>query len=236
MLALVSLPFIIPFMFTLISPWTGLIYNLDGREYHNGPFYFLLYYVSYFYLAFSVYITFVYRHVVRRRYFYAMILYNFVLIAGIIFRKVFPSYLLMDSFCLTAIITAYLTFGNPEFYLETRGKIFNHNAFRDYFEEQNGKLNHKILGIVIHNYTEMRDIYGGRQLDQGLTLISQYLLSAFPEYDAFYYRNGRFFLVSDKEMPLEDAVTIIKERFKHPWVSENFEIYLEVAFAGAIVN
>ena len=235
-LALVCVPFGAGFMFSLLSPWTGLIYNLDGGQYHNGPYYFLLYYVSYFYIAFSFYITLKYKNTVRRRYFFTMLFYNAVLLAGVIFRKIFPTYLLMDSFFLMALITAYLTFGNPEFYLETRGKIFNSNAFRDYFEENNGKLKHKILGIVIHNYMEMRDIYGGRQLDQGLILISQYLLTAFPEYDAFYYRNGRFFLVSDKEMPLEKAVEVIRERFKNPWVSENLEIYLEVAFCGALVN
>ena len=37
-------------------------------------------------------------------------------------------------------------------------------------------------------------------------------------------------------MPLEKAVKVIRERFKNPWVSENFEIYLEVAFCGALVN
>ena len=235
-LAILCIPFSIAFIFTLVSPWTGLIYDLNGGQYHNGPFYSLLYYVTYFYLICAIYITFRYRHIIRRRYFYSMLLYHTVLVAGIIFRKAFPSYLLMDSFCLMAIVTVYLAFGNPEFYLESRGKVFNSDAFRDYFEEKNGNLNHRILGVAIHNYMEMRDIYGGRQIDRGITLISQYLYRTFPECDVFYYRNGTFFLMSDKEFDEEGTISVIKERFKHPWTSDNLELYLGATFTSVYIK
>ncbi len=235
-LAIFCIPFSVAFAFTFISPWTGLIYNLDGGQYHNGPFYFLLYYVTYFYLVCSVYVTLRYRYIIRRRYFYSMMLYQAVLVAGIIFRKAFPSYLLMDSFCLMAIFTVYLAFGNPEFYLESRSKVFNADAFRDYFEENNGRLNHKILGVSIHNYMEMRDIYGGRQIDSGITLISQYLYRTFPECEIFYYRNGTFFLMADPEFDENGAAAVIKERFKHAWTADNLELYLGVTFTSAYVR
>lgn len=235
-LALLCIPFFIAFLFSLISPWTGLIYDLDGGQYHNGPFYFLLYYVTYFYLACAIYITFRYKYILRRRHFYSVLLYHIVLLAGIICRSVFPTYLLMDSFCLIAIIIVYLAFGNPEFYLESRSKVFNADAFRDYFEENNGNLNHIILGVAIHNYMEMRDIYGGRQIDQGITLLSQYLYRTFPECDVFYYRNGTFFIMADPEFDEKVAATVIKERFRHPWTSDNLELYLGVAFTSACVK
>ena len=165
-----------------------------------------------------------------------MMLYNLVLLAGIIMRRAMPNILLMDSFCLISIVIVYLAFGNPEFYLESRGRIFNSNAFRDYFEENNGRLSHNIIGIVVHNYMEMRDIYGGRQIDRGIGLISQYLTMTFPEYNAFYYRTGRFFLVGDLGMSIDDTIRIIKERFKHAWISDDLELYLRATFAAVSVS
>lgn len=235
-LTLVCIPFVIAFIFSILSPWTGLLFDLDNYTYHSGPFYFLVYYVTYFYFGLSSFITIRYRHSLRRRHFYSMLLYNIVLWAGIILRKVFPGYLIMDSCCLIAIIILYLAFGNPEFYLESRGGVFNSKAFRDYFEEHNGRLNHKIIGMAIHNYMEMRDIYGGRQLDQGITLISMYLTRTFPEYNVFYYRNGRFFLVGTPELNEEMAVDIIRDRFRHPWTADDLELYLETAFTSVSVS
>ena len=233
---IVSIPFVIAFVFAVISPWTGLMFDLNDNTYHSGPFYFLVYYVTYFYLALSSFVTIRYRHSLRRRHFYSMLLYNLVLWAGIILRKVFPQYLIMDSCCLIAIIILYLAFGNPEFYLESRGGVFNSKAFRDYFEEHNGRLKHKIVGMAIHNYMEMRDIYGGRQLDQGITLISMYLTRTFPEYNVFYYRNGRFFLVGNPELDEEMVVNTIRDRFRHPWTADNLELYLEPAFTSVSLS
>ena len=233
---IVSIPFVIAFVFAVISPWTGLMFNLNDKTYHSGPFYFLIYYVTYFYLALSSFVTIRYRHSLRRRHFYSMLLYNLVLWAGIILRKVFPQYLIMDSCCLIAIIILYLAFGNPEFYLESRGGVFNSKAFRDYFEEHNGRLKHKIVGMAIHNYMEMRDIYGGRQLDQGITLISMYLTNTFPECNVFYYRNGRFFLVGNPELDEEMVVNTIRDRFRHPWTADNLELYLEPAFTSVSLS
>ena len=38
---------------------------------------------------------------------------------------------------------------------------------RDYIDENNGNLDHRIFGIQVHNYYEMREIYGGKQMDEG---------------------------------------------------------------------
>ncbi len=233
---IVYLPFCVGWLASVLSPWFGFVYNLDGGKYHSGPFYNHVYFFFYFYLALSFYLTFRYRNRIRKRHFYSMLLYNLVLLAGIIFRRMLPAYLLMDTFCLMAIIVVYLAFENPEFYLESRGSIFNATAFRDYFEENNGKLNHTIVGLVIHNYMEMRDIYGGRQLDMGITLISQYLTNTFPEYNSFYYRNGRFFVVGGPDMSVEECVHLIKNRFRHAWANDNLELYLDVAFATVSVK
>ncbi len=229
--ALLRLPFIVAIVITLSSPWTGLVFSIREDGYHSGQLYNLVYYIFYLYLIFSFFVIFAYRRrVPRRRHRYSILLVNLLLVVGITARGMYPRLLLMDTFCLMAIIVLYLTFQNPEFYLELRGPIFNSTAFRDYIDENNGKLHHKALGIVVHNYHEMRDIYGGRQIDRGISLISNYLVENFQDYLIFYYRKGRFIILGDKDMPMEHAMGLIGSRFDQPWTADDLELYLEAEF------
>ena len=229
---IVNIPFIAAFLLSVSSPWTGLIYSVSTGQYQSGPLYSLVYFVFWYYLILDYIILLRFRYRIRRkRHYWAIVSFVLVLTIGIILRKVYPQLLLMDTFCLIAILIEYLATENPEFYLEPRGSVFNSIAFRDYIEENNGRLNHKILGVVVKNYHEMRDIYGGRQIDEGLILICNYLTQTFKEINTFYYRKGRFILLGDSDMDYQSYIAAIKNRFEEPWVEEELELYLEVGFA-----
>lgn len=224
-------PFFISSALAVISPWNGLIFWIGADGYHSGPLYNVLYVVSYFYLAMSFYAMFRYRSNVRkRRYRFCMILFNSIILIGVILRWTFPTFLLMDTFCLMAIIVVYLAFENPEFYLDLRGTVFNSNAFKDYFAEHNGNLSNRLLGVVVHNYYDMRDVYGGKQMDVGINMISAYLTETFEGYSVFYYRRGRFLILGPKNMSFDRIMDQINERFEQPWTGDNMELYLEPGY------
>lgn len=228
---LLALPVDIGIILVCISPWTGIIYSIEADGYHAGPMYDIIYFITYFYLAISFIVMLTHRkNVNKKRYWYSMLLFNALLLAGIITRRAFPMLLLMDSFCLMSIITAYLTFENPEFYLDLKGAVFNTNAFKDYLEERNGKLAHRLLGVVIHNYYEMRDIYGGKQMDAGVTLISRYFTESFADCNVFYYRRGRFIIMGPSDLNFEKCIEKINSRFKLPWKDEDIELYLDTCY------
>ncbi|MBE5827559.1 MAG: EAL domain-containing protein [Butyrivibrio sp.] len=228
---LLALPFDIGFLLVAVSPWTGSVFSIDAKGYHAGPMYDIIYYISYFYLAASFIVMLQYKkNVNKKRFWYSMLLFNGLLLAGIITRRAFPTVLLMDSFCLMSMITAYLTFENPEFYLDLRGAVFNTRALKDYLEERNGKLSHRLLGIVIHNYYEMRDIYGGKQMDAGVTLISRFLTETFTDCNVFYYRRGRFVILGSADMKYEECLEKINARFKLPWKDDDIELYLDSCY------
>lgn len=228
---LLALPVDIGIILVCISPWTGIIYSIEADGYHAGPMYDIIYFITYFYLAISFIVMLTHRkNVNKKRYWYSMLLFNALLLAGIITRRAFPMLLLMDSFCLMSIITAYLTFENPEFYLDLKGAVFNTNAFKDYLEERNGKLAHRLLGVVIHNYYEMRDIYGGKQMDAGVTLISRYLTESFADCNVFYYRRGRFIIMGPSDLNFEKCIEKINSRFEQPWKDEDIELYLDTCY------
>ena len=236
-LLLFRLPVVFAILITVSSPLTHLLFSIDGKGYHSGNLYDLLYFVSYFYVGLSFCVMIVYRNTeLRRRYKYCMYLYNMIILTGLIVRKMFPSLLLMDTFCLMAILTVYLAFMNPEFYLELRGQSFNITAFRDYIDEHNNHLNHKIIGLVVHNYYEMRDIFGGRQVDKGIAVISRYLATTFTDCNIFYYRKGRFFILGSSNIPAEEYIIEIKRRFRQPWTADDLELYFEPGFATVTLD
>ncbi len=73
----------------------------------------------------------------------------------------------------------------------------------------------------------MRDIYGGRQIDEGIVLISNYLTQNYKDMNTFYYRKGRFIMLGNKDLDYTKISAEIKERFKRPWRADELELYLE---------
>ncbi len=225
----IHLPLVVCVILAATSHWTGLIFSITDEGYKSGPLYNVLYVIFGYYLFLSFMTIVLYgRNVKRKRHYYSIVSANLILLVGIIARKFFPQLLLMDTFCLVAIVVIYLAMENPEFYLEVRGSVFNSTAFRDYIDENNGRLTHKILGVVVKNYHEMRDIYGGRQIDEGIVLISNYLTQTFKECSVFYYRKGRFILLGGPDMDYKAMSRTIRARFDQPWRADELELYLDV--------
>ena len=229
---IINIPFGVGVLLSITSPFTGLIYSVRKGFYESGPLYNIIYIVYAYYLILCYVILYRFKHrIKRKRHYWAMFNFVAVLTVGIILRWLMPHLLLMDTFCLVSILIIYLATENPEFYLETRGPVFNSAAFRDLIEERIGRQHFAVLCVVIKNYHEMRDIYGGRQIDEGLVLISKYLTTNFKQLNTFYYRNGRFLLLGNSDMDYEGYVEQLRDRFVKPWKEEGLELYLEPGFA-----
>ena len=229
---LIYVPMMICMLLALLSPIFGFIYHIEDNQYKAGPWYDLLYYCFWFYLAAALYCWIRFgRKLKRKREKYGLLLYILILMSGITVRRIFPTILLMDTFCIMAVLVVYLIFENPEFYLDRRGNVFNSTAFRDFIEENNGALNYNILGLVIHNYNDMRDVYGGRQMDEGLTMIAQYITLTYPTFNVFYHRRGRFIVLCNKQYDMMDVILTLSDRFRRPWKSDDADLYLDVGFA-----
>ncbi|MER1994112.1 MAG: EAL domain-containing protein, partial [Eubacteriales bacterium] len=91
-----------------------------------------------------------------------------------------------------------------------------------------------ILGFVLQNYNEHREIFGGAQMDEALTSINKYLADTFPQMSSFYLRNGFFALVGQNLPDLEDIREKLRLRFSFPWKSgSNGELRMTVSFVEA---
>ncbi len=232
-LAFISrVPFYFSLVISMLSPIFGWIYYIDSDGYHSGPLYSLLYYVSLFYIAAS-FISFLYKKDVleNKRDRYTMILFNLVLLCGIVIRRLLPNLLLMDTFCLMAILVAYLGFENPEFFLDLKSTAFNDTALRRYLDEHGKDRSLTYFSLVVHTYNEMREIYGPVPMDNGLYLISLFLRHCFPKAYVFYFLRGRFVIIFREPISPEAIRDIIDKRFKEPWVLDGSELYLDANYS-----
>ena len=227
---LMYLVFFISEAIVLSSPATGAVYTVDGTGYHRGPLYPVLAVSSFFFLGMGVYLLIRYRRRARRSAIISALAYHGILIAGNIVRILLPQYLVMNVFCLLAILVIFLAFENPDLYITDRGPAFNSRAFADWLDDPLHRKGTRILGFVIRNYNDERSMYGGVQMDQGLRLIIMYLVKQFPQFLLFYLRGGNFAIAGADEADWEKIRGDISERFRSPWQAEGADLYLNVTY------
>ena len=227
---LMYLVFLVSEVIVLSSPLTGAVYSVDSAGYHRGPLYDVLAVNSFFFQIMGIILLVRFRRRVRRSTLISGLAYHAILIAGSTARILFPQYLIMNVFCLLAILVIFLSFQNPDLYITDRGPAFNTRAFTDWLDDPLHRKGKRILGFAIRNYNDERSMYGGTQMDQGLNLIIMYLVKQFPQFLLFYLRGGNFAFAGADGADWEEIRRAITERFRSPWQAEGADLYLNVTY------
>ncbi len=209
---------------------TGAVYTVNETGYHRGPLYDIIYVCFFFCILAAAVQTLLRRGTITRFDLVSLLGYNGLLLFGNIVRILMPQYLIMNTFCLLAIIVIYLSFENPDLYLSDRGNAFNMKAFRDLLNEKYLGRNYRILGFALQNYNDSRGIYGGTQMDEGIALISQYVKKRYPQYLIFYLRSGCFAVIGPERMNVQTVSQDIHLRFQQPWEAEDASLFLNPVF------
>ena len=214
----------------LSSPLTGAVFTIDAAGYHRGPLYVILPVCAFFYLLLGIALLLIFRKRLRRGALISSLAFHFVLIVGNVARILYPQYLVMNLFCLLAVIIIYLAFQNPDLYISDRGPAFNLHAFSVWLDDPLRRRDDRILGFVLRDYNDERGIYGGAQMDQGLGLIIAYLVKRWPHFLVFYLRNGCFAIAGPGNTDWERVRQDIAARFRQPWQADNADLYLHASF------
>lgn len=223
---LMGLVFYISELIVLSSFFTHAVFYIDADGYHKGPLYFILYVCFFAYLFLSIVLLIFHRKRLTKGEFASALGYNVILIAGNIVRFLLPKYLVMNTFCMLAIMVIFLSFVNTDFYLSEAGG-FNKRALQEFLDERLHKNNYHILGFALHNIIDLQEIYGIRQMTRGMEVIIRYLQKEYPQFIVFYLNVGRFVIVGPKTM---DGFQLAKElgaRFRLPWTADEAELYLD---------
>ena len=225
------LPLIVSEIVLFTSPWTKAIFSIEETGYHRGTFYNVIPDTFFIYLLASLFLVIYQKHIFRSlREYIGILFYLSTLLIGLILRVLLPKYLLMDIFCIMAIITINNLFLNPYFFIDKRTLLFNGTGIRILLEEKNEQKHSAIFGFVIRHYMENREIYSDNQMDAGINLISSYLKKTFPHELLFYHRSGRFIIMAHSGSDIDEMINNIASRFELPWSADNTELFLDAAF------
>ena len=215
------------------TPFTGWLFRIDSG-FHPGPLNWMLYGVSGCFLIFSLFTVLRNLRYLTTHEIISLTAMQGVLFVGAVVRFLVPNYIVMSTFCLMVIIILFISFVNPDLYLSDRGYVYNYPAFQALLSECWRRNRHcRILGFIIQNYNEHREIFGGKQMDKALARISRWLPDAFPGLSAFYLRNGFFALVGQNRPDLDALRDTLSARFMEPWKTDGGELRLSISFVEA---
>ena len=199
--------------------------------YSRGKFYNMIYVCAAFFLLLSFLCIAVYRKKHNASANFAIVAVNSILLFGYVLRILLPTYLIMNLFTLIAIVIIFITFENPVLYLAGKTNAFNKKALSAIFHEIEENKPPLVIGFVINNYNELREIYSGTQMDRGISLITQHIAKAYPELLRFYLHDGRFVLLGSDISKSDRIKKELTERFNKSWCAgKDVDLYLEPKF------
>ena len=222
--------FVLSEIMALSSPLTHAVFYMDAGGYHRGPFYDILYVCFFFYLALALFLILRSARKLPQPVLFGLLGMIVILTVGNVVRILLPSLLVMNTFCLMAILVIYLSFGNPDLFLSDRGSAYNTRGFQFLLREWSKKDSYRLLAFVIRDYSETRGVYGGMQMDKGIGQIIEFLTESFPDCLVFYLRNGTFVMVGPKNMDCRRMSEAISRRFQSAWEVMDTEMMMRPAF------
>ncbi len=219
-------------VFTLATPLTRLMFRIEDG-FHTGPLYWLLYGFNGTFIIFGLLSVFRHRRELDIYEIISLVSLQVILMAGNIVRFLVPTYVIMNTFSLMAIIVIFISFLNPDLFLFDR-YVYNYAAFQALLgEDIRRKRPCRVVGFAIQHYGEYREIFGGKQMDEALKGVDRWLKETFPQLSAFYLRNGFFALVGHNRPDLEAICNTLRKRFAEPWATGTGELRLTVSFVEA---
>ena len=233
-----GLVFVFSELVSLSNFFYPVLFSITDGKYVKGSYYDLIYISSCYFLLASFFVTVIYRKNLTRKGFYSVLIFNLILLTGYAFRILFKNLLTMDLFCITTLLIIYLSFENPDFFIEEKTGLFNRRAFSVYVEEISSVKSSVLMGFTIHNYGELRETYGRIQMDKGLYIIGQYMMKEFNNLSSFYLGDGKF-AFAGKSVSLDPVYLHEKlnRRFARVWRDgDDTELYLEIGFAAVNVK
>ena len=215
----------------VLSLWKQTMFSIDQEGYHSGPFYNVLYIQFLYCILLSIVLLFRFGRAMSKFDFVTVLIYNLLLLLGLVIRYLMPKVVIMNMFCLLAIFVVFLNFENPGHFIDKKTGLFSRTALETIMNEliATGGMR-QMLGFVIKNYVENRELYGGRQMDAGIVSIAAYLKETFPKYTIYYLRGGQFVIGMQDGEDVEKVYEAIRDRFQNPWKAENANLFLQVGF------
>lgn len=201
------------------SPITHFAFSVDKNgEYSRGDLMIVLY-ITALLLLVSVIIIFIkYNSRLTKIQLFSIRFFVILTIASTLIQLFFPELLVSNLICALFLVLVYLTFQNPDDYINNITLCFNETAFSETVDKNifYGKP-FAAVAFMPDDYAYIRQVLGDETTDNILNSISSFLLKKYENKMVYYIFDGCFAIVSDEESIGYDVIySDIKEYFDEP--------------------
>lgn len=155
-------------------------------------------------------------------------IYLFTLLAGVLIRYAFPHLIIMNLFCLFAIVEVYMFYLSPDQYLDNITTLFNERGWNAILAEATSRPQFCFVGFAIRNFSGLRETLGSETLSFALAAVGSWMNRTWPHRSTFYVGNGVFLLTSPKGFDQKEVLMKMHQRFEEPWPSRGGDFYLSI--------
>ncbi len=226
-----ALPFIVMEALVFINPFFNIIYQIDENlVFHRSPGLYIAYFISAFYVMFSIVALFLYWGSFNNLKKFAIVYFFALVILGTIIQMLFIAIrceLMCEAIGLMGIM---VIFENDEDWNDVSTRTFNRTAFlRD--AKTYLKYNREFWAICIRleNADLYRKITGYEEYERILFNIGSFLTSINPKYDVYRVSNSCFYLLCPNidEKEASNISEVIFDRFSKEWIHDGGSFLLK---------
>lgn len=234
---LLAFPFAFMELMVAVNPFTNLVYSVDENiVFHRGTGVYIAYFISAFYVMFSIVAMVLYWNVFNRMKRFAIAYFFILVIAGTLIQMIVFSVrceLMCEAIGLLGLM---IMFENDEDRIDISTWGYNRNAFLHdagiYF-----KYNRRFYTICIRiqNGDVYRKIAGYEEYEKVLFMVVKFLSSISPRYEVYRVSNDCFFLICP-DIDETEAGRVSKQvfnRFQREWLRKNSSFLLKACIIRA---
>ncbi len=222
--------------FTLLSPITNLIYYFDDTyQFRHGKFHFTLYLFAFYFLCVSIRFLIHYRnHLPQLQYRILIFIILFIIIMAII-QQFHLDCLIIGLAITLSTLTMYLTFQNPQSYIDKMTGLYERNAFLVCIKELLiYQSSFDLLLVDINNLNFINQHFGMDGYEILINKIAKILQDSYTSKKIFRIDRDRFALiVSDHS---NEVVHSLQEHFSRSHTLFDSEIKISVSIGKATMS
>ena len=235
----IFVPFVLIFLMLVLNIFTKSVFYIDDNGiYNRGGYFYLLYFVSAFYIAFGTVVLIKHRSCIASdRWMALMLVIPFSLFSAVI-QYMYPKYIIemfMNSMCLMYVS---MIIQRPEEFMDVETGSRNETAFS--IDIKRGLANKKHFDVIvmkINNHQNMIDLLTNDEFTHILKLMVSMLTQSaqnngIGDMEVYYLKRGMFCMVYDSKNhdKTDSYVEDISVYLRKPLVLTNADINCNACF------
>ena len=217
----------------------NLVFYIDNAGvYHSGALYSLYVAITGIYPIATIIFFCIYWNRLSSRSKLDLTIADVLLIAGYIFRFLFPATVVLPTFSVWAVIVIFIGVQTPRQFINGKTGLFSQEGMALMLDENiKEKENRPLLLIVVTQYQKSRDLYRDKEMDRGLLELAKFMKRQPIQKYMSYNHEGRFMVLLNSVTDAKFMENLILEKYiREVGGGENETLFFNVGIIESLDN